>query len=146
MGGLAKPVASVSSQQISPSELEPVEVIKGPADMLYVPPAVSAGDLFMVTPKTPIPGGKWTFYAGETAVEPLDESTLSDQFDVGSPIPRDRLFFSMPQTATGETDFRFTFDGPFGERWVDATAPGYLWAVPERSPASPRSRSVNNGR
>jgi hypothetical protein len=128
---------TISSQQISPSELGRIEVIKGPADMLYVPPGVGAGDVFMVTPKTPIPGGRWTFHAGDTAVEPLDESALSEQFDVGSAIPRDRLFFSMPKAATGAADYRFTFDGPFGERWVDAIAPDYLWGGAEDPPCEP---------
>ena len=127
----------LSTREISPVEFDAIEVIKSPANALYLPSGVLQGSVFVATPKTYIQGGKWSFHVGDQSYDPIDPSSL----EIGGPILRDRLFFFVPETADDDTEFRFTFDGPFGDRWVDALAPDFFRGGREPEPCDPELSS-----
>ena len=60
-------------------------------------------------------GGNWSFYAGSTRVDSLDALTLRAEYKIGDWPVNDRLFFKMPENATEDMDYRFTWDDPFGD-------------------------------
>jgi hypothetical protein len=111
------------NEQMPVMDIERVEVLRGPQGVLY-PTDVRAGESFVVTPETHIPGGKWSFQVGGVTYDPIDPGTLG--FD-DSDFPENRFIFQMPEDAGDDDELQFNFTGPFGDPWVETIPLDYFW-------------------
>jgi hypothetical protein len=127
----------LSKSEITPIELERIEVIKSAASAIHLPSGVFPGDTFVATPSPWIQGGSWNFHVGSESYEPVDPATFGDSFGYDGSWPSDRLAFRMPDAVRDGAELRFTFDGPFGERWVDAVAPEFFFGDDEAEACEP---------
>jgi hypothetical protein len=128
----------VGKYDLSPEPIERVEVIKDAASVFGELPSAQPGDVFMVpTVGGAGEGGDWSFYAGDTRVDALDALALRAEYQLGDAALNDRIFFRMPESATEDMDYRFTWDDPFGDRWIDVLAAKHIWREPFETPCTP---------